>query len=101
MGYAKVSKRVHTANKEMGCVTYQVADHDLALTGQTGTFAGSRLGCSPGRLGGFLDATGGGSCRLGANRATLGAATALAILALAGEDLVQRLIEFAHDDGGK
>ena len=38
---------------------------------------------------------------LGANRATLGAATALAVLALAGEDLIQRLIELAHDDGGE
>jgi hypothetical protein len=81
-------------------ITYQVADHDLALAGQASALSRSRLGCAAGGLGALLNATSrsrvGG---LGAGRATLGATATLLGLPLAGEDLVEGLIELAsHGD---
>jgi hypothetical protein len=84
-----------------GCATYQVADHDLALARQASALGGSGLGCIARRLCGLLNATGrssgGGASRT--SRAALRAATALVVAALAGEDLIQTLVELAGHDG--
>ena len=84
-------------------MTYQVADHDLALASQASALGGCRLVCAASGLGALLDAAGGsgGSGPCGAGSATLRAATALLVLPLAGEDLIERLVELARHDCGR
>ena len=80
-------------------VTYQIADHDLALANETGAFSGHRLDSVAGRLDGLLNAT--SRCG-GSSRATRAAARRAAArgLALGRDDLVERLINLAgHVDG--
>ena len=82
--------------------TYQVADHDLALAAQASALGGSGLGCAAGVLGILLDAASRGSRGGvgGTGGATLRAAAALLLVApLAGEDLIERLVELAGHDG--
>lgn len=79
--------------------TYHVADHNLALAGQTGSLGWCRLALVASRLDSLLDASNGSSGGRAASRtATVRATTGG--LALGREDLVERLIELArHVDG--
>lgn len=83
---------------------YQVADHNLALAGHATGPSGSGLVCAARGLGALLNATGrrSGSRSGGASCAAGRAAAALLVAPLAGEDLIERLVELAgHDCDGE
>lgn len=90
-------------SREPQGATYQVADHDLALAGQATTPGGHGLVYVARRLCALLNATGrsSGGGTSGTSGATLRAATALVGATLAGEDLIQALVELAGHDGGE
>jgi hypothetical protein len=75
-------------------ITYQIADHDLALTNKAGTLSGRGLSSVASRLNSLLDASSGSS---GGGRPASGAASCATAsgLALGREDLVERLVKLA------